>query len=345
MIMNLISIIVPVYNVQQYLDRCINSLLEQTYNNIEIILVDDGSSDESPNMCDAYSDRFSFVKVIHKQNQGLGYARNSGLKIASGEYIAFVDSDDYLGKEHLISLYNSIKENKTDVCYCGHTTVRNEIQVPHYNSLAGKVARNEAVKLEIIPRFCGKTGSLPDDLQMSACMALYKKEIIDKFGLKFVSEREFVSEDFIFNMDYLLHVNAVSFSDSVGYFYWYNETSLTHQYLQDRFERNKKMMLEMVERTKKAGIFDICKQRIYNTFITNTRILMQMEQNYSNKIGTKYCIQRFDYYVHDEYLQTSLSQINKQNIRFPARVINILIKQKKPRLLWILMLCRNKFDI
>ena len=92
----LISIIVPIYNVQKYLDRCMKTLLNQTYRNIEIILVDDESPDECTKMCEEYTKIDQRVKVIHKKNGGLGFARNSGLEIAQGKYIIFVDSDDYV---------------------------------------------------------------------------------------------------------------------------------------------------------------------------------------------------------------------------------------------------------
>ena len=105
-----ISIIVPVYNVETYLQCCVDSLLHQTLKEIEIILVDDGSPDNSPAMCDEFAKHDDRVKVIHKKNEGQGYARNSGLEIAAGEYIAFVDSDDYV---ELNAYENNIK-NKTD---------------------------------------------------------------------------------------------------------------------------------------------------------------------------------------------------------------------------------------
>ena len=98
-----VSIIVPVYNVEKYLVRCMESLLNQTLKEIEIILVDDGSPDNCPQMCDEYARRDSRVKVIHKSNAGLGYARNSGLDVAVGEYIAFVDSDDYVDTSMYVS--------------------------------------------------------------------------------------------------------------------------------------------------------------------------------------------------------------------------------------------------
>lgn len=112
---DLISIIVPVYNVQEYLKNCINSILNQSYKNIEIILVDDGSTDESSSICDLYVKKDNRIKVIHKENGGLSDARNMGIKSARGKYITFVDSDDYLDENYVKVLYILITENNSDI--------------------------------------------------------------------------------------------------------------------------------------------------------------------------------------------------------------------------------------
>ena len=105
-----ISIIVPIYNVERYFRRCMNSLLNQTLQDIEIILVDDESPDNCPEICEEYAAKDSRIKVIHKKNAGLGFARNSGLKLATGEYVAFVDSDDYVDLTMYEKLYLTAKE-------------------------------------------------------------------------------------------------------------------------------------------------------------------------------------------------------------------------------------------
>ena len=110
-----VSIIVPVYGVELYLDRCLQSLLRQTLKDIEIILVDDGSPDRCPQMCDVYALKDCRIKVIHKNNSGLGEARNSGLEIATGEYIAFVDSDDYVENNMYECLYDIATNEKCDI--------------------------------------------------------------------------------------------------------------------------------------------------------------------------------------------------------------------------------------
>lgn len=114
----LISVIVPIYKVEKYLDRCINSIVNQTYRNLEIILVDDGSPDKCPLMCDEWQKKDERIKVIHKENGGLSSARNAGLDIATGEYIAFVDSDDYILPDMYEYLYRLIDENDADFSMC-----------------------------------------------------------------------------------------------------------------------------------------------------------------------------------------------------------------------------------
>lgn len=115
---DLISIIVPVYNMEKYLDRCMESILNQTYKHLEIILVDDGSTDSSPEKCDEYAQKDGRVRVIHKQNGGLSDARNAGLEIAAGEYIGYVDSDDWIEMDMYERMYNACIENKAQIAVC-----------------------------------------------------------------------------------------------------------------------------------------------------------------------------------------------------------------------------------
>ena len=132
----LISVIVPVYKVEKYLDRCIDSIIHQTYTNLEIILVDDGSPDGCPAMCDKWAEKDSRIKVIHKENGGLSSARNAGLDVASGEFFGFVDSDDYILPEMYETLCKLITENEADLSICSFEQVdeRGEILQEHIDT-------------------------------------------------------------------------------------------------------------------------------------------------------------------------------------------------------------------
>lgn len=113
-----ISVVVPIYNVEKYLEKCINSILNQTYDNLEIILVDDGSPDKSPDICDSYSKKDKRIKVIHKLNGGLSDARNVGIDQANGKYITFIDSDDYIDNDYIEFLFINMEKEQADIAIC-----------------------------------------------------------------------------------------------------------------------------------------------------------------------------------------------------------------------------------
>lgn len=125
----LISIIVPIYNVEKYLKKCIESIINQTYKNIEIILVDDGSPDNCGKICDEYSQKDKRIIVIHKKNGGLSDARNKGIDIAKGDYLTFIDSDDFVNIDYIEKLYNSIKLNNTKLAQCGISKVNENNEI------------------------------------------------------------------------------------------------------------------------------------------------------------------------------------------------------------------------
>lgn len=140
----LISIIVPVYGVEAYLGRCVESLLSQTYPHIEIILVDDGSPDSCPALCDAYKARDARVQVIHQENAGLSGARNAGLSIARGDYVAFVDSDDYVAADYIKTLYELMQESEAEISQCRFAYVSGE-PLECVKSRSYKVYRGESL--------------------------------------------------------------------------------------------------------------------------------------------------------------------------------------------------------
>lgn len=124
--MDLISVIVPIYNVEKYLCECIDSICAQTYQNLEIILVDDGSADSCPDLCDSYALRDSRIKVIHQTNKGLSAARNKGYEVSNGKYIAFVDSDDIIAHSYIETLHKLITQSSAQIAVCAYTQTLNE---------------------------------------------------------------------------------------------------------------------------------------------------------------------------------------------------------------------------
>ena len=148
----LISVIVPVYKVEAYLDRCVQSIVNQTYQNLEIILVDDGSPDRCPAMCDAWAAKDSRIKVIHKENGGLSDARNAGIAIATGEFMGFVDSDDYIAPKMYQLLYDRMTTDGSDIAACGVEMVFEDGNPPCSLTPVGDVTLDNAAAVEAVVR-------------------------------------------------------------------------------------------------------------------------------------------------------------------------------------------------
>lgn len=169
--MDLISIIVPIYKVEPYLNKCVQSIVDQTYENLEIILVDDGSPDNCPAICDAWAAKDSRVKVIHKENGGLSDARNAGLAIAKGDYVAFVDSDDYIEPAFIADLHAALSRTGADIAECGVS----------YVDESGNVLRHRPAAPE---RELDRIGALrklvlEEGVYQTVWNKLYRREMID----------------------------------------------------------------------------------------------------------------------------------------------------------------------
>lgn len=167
--MDLISVIVPVYKVEPYLDKCVRSIVEQTYKNLEIILVDDGSPDNCPAMCDAWAEKDSRIKVIHKENGGLSDARNAGLAIATGDYIAFIDSDDWIAPDFIRELYDAMERTSADIAECATTYVDEVGNVLRQRSA---VPMAQMDKLEALRRLV-----LEDGIYQTVWNKLYRRHV------------------------------------------------------------------------------------------------------------------------------------------------------------------------
>lgn len=276
-----VSIVVPVYNVEKYLDRCMRSLLGQTLKEIEIILVDDGSTDKSPVLCDEYAKQDNRVKVIHKRNEGLGFARNSGMAVVTGEYVAFVDSDDFVSTQMYEILYEKVKDKRLDACYCGFAyyengNVRNKTEVNKVVLLKGRDEVDEFLLDMVAP-----VPAYYSDVKymMSVCKALYRKSLLDDFQIRFCSERQFVSEDLLFNMDFLQRASYITFLPDVFYYYCVNRgtASLSHTYSRAKFIRNKVFLEEVKRRLTLLFPQDRFIDRYYRLSFLYLRTSMKQE--------------------------------------------------------------------
>lgn len=213
------SIIIPVYNAEKYLDRCISSVIKQTYRNCEIILINDGSKDHSGTICDEYARKDNRIKVVHQENAGVSTARNIGLKNAVGEYIIFVDCDDWLQTNMFQKLNNIIERENVDcIIYNLKGIIKNRF-VPE------KKLINSIIKL------------IKTETINSPCNKVYRRDIIEQYNIKFDKKIE-IGEDLLFNIVYISKIkNIYLFNNKLYNYTKVNNNSLTKKYKENKYEQ------------------------------------------------------------------------------------------------------------
>ena len=249
-----ISVIVPVYNVEKYLERCINSLIHQTLKEIQIILVNDGSTDHSPSICDAFAREDNRILVIHKKNEGQGIARNHGLKNAVGEYVCFLDSDDYYELDTCEELYGLMEKSKADMGCFGYQIETQEGQIVRIPRIKEAEYNGEVFCKEFVLHYFGDDPEKDDLRGFSSCMTIFKKEIIFVNKICFPSEREYLSEDTIFSLRFCQYAKSAVTTSKIYYHYCQNPVSFSQAFHEVILEQTIAFGKVLDEWTKKMNI-------------------------------------------------------------------------------------------
>lgn len=224
--MDLISVIVPIYKVEKYLDECIESIVSQSYENIEIILVDDGSPDRCPEMCDAWAEKDSRIRVIHKKHAGLSDARNAGMAVSSGAFIAFVDSDDVLGSGYIEYLYRAICETGADVSECAYAKFRDHSEIiDNTGCMCTPVIQTRE---EVLYRF-------------SNCIYPGNHRVWDKlYRRELIENEQFIyglwAEDVLFSCHVFGKCNKIAYIDNKLYHYRVHSESSSGKFIEQRLD-------------------------------------------------------------------------------------------------------------
>ncbi len=335
-----VSVIIPIYKVEKYLSRCLDSVVNQTLDDIEIVLVDDGSPDSCPEICDRYAKKDSRIKVIHKKNEGLGYARNSGMLIATGEYIAFLDSDDYVSKDMYEKVYSELKRTDADCCVTGYVVKKDSGDEIHKeNPLGTAVYESDDIITKVL---AGMLGSKPDqardtDVGMSVWKCVYRKELLQDKGILFPSERELISEDIIFQIRVLPQVKRVCTLSEVMYYYCENANSqsLTKTYSKDKFDRYKKLYNVELEMLSKIKFCEETRLRATRMFLGNTRVCIKQicQSTENSKQEKKTLLQEI---CDDKEIQDVLKWYPWKDNPLRQKIVTLLIKKKCVRLImWL----------
>ena len=249
--MKLISIIIPVYNVEQYLDDCIRSVQTQTYQNIEIILVDDGSTDHSGSMCDTYAGLDDRIKVIHQSNQGLSAARNTGFAASTGAYIAFVDSDDMISPIYIRTLYDIINHHHADIAACEYTQNENEMDTqPIPNN--GREYKIDAATM--LRQWHGKRKRV----ETVAWNKLYKREILESMSPEIFPTGK-THEDVYTSHLFVEKASGIAITDRKLYYYRKRDNSISRK-------RTKESIRQDLE-AQRARLEYFHKKKMYAAYI------------------------------------------------------------------------------
>lgn len=232
-----VSVIVPVYNTEKYIRRCVDSIINQTLKDIEIILVDDGSTDRCPEILDEYSINDNRIIVIHKENEGQGSARNMGLDIAKGEFIGFVDSDDWIDLDMYEKLYERVREQKADMAVCNRRVFNEEDKLSTKVDVGNEVFSNIN---DDLTEFIIEHLLYP--YTVGGCNKIYLKELIDDSNIRFKEVKEVGSEDALFNYCFLISAKIVVSINNTCHNQMAREGSTTREYKVGAMKRTSKLI-------------------------------------------------------------------------------------------------------
>lgn len=325
-----VSVVLPIYKVEKFLDECIESVVNQTYKNLEIILVDDGSPDRCPKICDEWAKKDKRIKVIHKQNEGLGMARNTGIDIAKGNYICFFDSDDYLAPTLIEKCVNKLLEYKADFVIYGFCDVTEEKKiVKEYIPTTSKYYfEEEEIKSILIKQLYSSNNYKNENynLKISAWNCMLSKKLIDKLEFKFVSEREIISEDVYSMLIYYANMKKACIINENLYFHRINNKSLTHEFRKDRFDKLNVLYLKLNDLCIKLKLDLETKKLMSTPYLNGVFGAFKLLVESDSKITDKY--KNYKTFINNSTFQNALKDIDLSQEGKKRKLMIVLFKFK-----------------
>lgn len=332
------SLILPVYNVEKYVKRCVNSLLRQEYTDYEIILVDDGSTDSSGSICDKLADKNNNIFAYHKENGGLSDARNYGMDRAKGNYILFIDSDDWVDEKLLISLHNHLNKSNVDILKFGFQKMQEgNYKNTFFSYFNIGVYDRRQIEETILPYTIG-----PKRLfcyEQNACKSVwshvYSLNFLRENNIRFVSEREILNEDYLFNLHTLLYAKSLEVTHYILYYYDYREGSLSKRYITNDFERKLKLHREYKLLLERNGLFERYETPYYSECVDGFYACISNECCCWNETS-KYAVQNIKKILNCKECEISLLKCKRSNMNLKGKVIYWLMRLKFAYLMYIL---------
>lgn len=330
-----VSIIVPVYNVEKYLERCLESLINQTYKNIEIIIINDGSTDNSLRILKEYERIDSRIKLIDKNNEGLSQTRNVGINISTGEYITFVDSDDWIELDFLKKMINLIEESNGDVAICSYVREYNEKAINKDLGFGDIVIFDkDEVKSKLYRRMIGPIGDElknPENLDslITAWGKVYKTSLIKDNKISFIDTSIIGTEDLLFNVHIFNYINKAILINKPLYHYWKgNISSLTAGYKEDLISKwmNKHNLIK--EFLVKNRYEDIFFEALNNRVCLSVLGLGLNECSSSNKVSNIYKIRNIKKIINENHIKEAFNKFDLSKLPLHWRVFHTFNKYR-----------------
>ena len=313
--MKSISIIVPIYNAEAYLAMCIDSIIGQTLTNLEIILVDDGSQDASLSICKAYEAKDARIRVVTQSNSGVSAARNKGMSLATGEYLGFVDPDDWIEPEMFEQMYNRIREEAYPICMSNYykddkrSSILKRLKIKPTTQALNK----EEVIEHIIANMVGSEGFFRSYHYIMGCVwrCLYKRSFIEAHHITFNTEVK-VMEDLVFNIQALLKSEGLTLTKGAWYHYIQNPKSVLHTYNVTMWENHNTVHSLLEKYLVEANLDMQLRKRLDTRYIGMIFDSIYNEMNRNNEVTLTHRFKKVKEICKTEKVKVTLSPKNQK---------------------------------
>lgn len=322
-----ISVVVPVYGVEKVLGRCVDSILAQSYENLEIVLVDDGSPDECPLICDGYGQKYDNVVVVHKENGGLTSAWKEGVKKASGVFVGFVDSDDWIEPDMYERLYTELKKADADIAMAGLVFDYEDKNYPprrETNRMEQPFYDHDGLQ-KLYPVLLNDGSFIGRTIQPSRVTKLFKKELVEK-NLALWDDRVTVGEDLQMVFGAVLDARSIcAVPDYYPYHYWYNLSSMTGKHDPGYLEKIKFLRERMEVISREKGVYDF-RPQIRNDFLSLAIMAVKNEiwRNHTDSFGQ--VIKKVREMCRDDSVQEALKNHTMNRIGLSVKAYIFMMK-------------------
>ena len=335
-----LSVIVPVYNVEKFLHKCVTSILNQTYKDFELILVDDASKDSSGEICDSYAEKYSFVKSIHNEHKGPLYTRKTGFLNASGEYISYIDGDDYIDPYMYEYMMKKITEYDADICACDIMLEFENQKIPLHRSIPGGYYDRKMMEKEVYPYMLFFPKSNLPGFSPSLCNKIIRRSVLEKVIIE-TNEKIYYGEDAVCSYPCMLDAESLYVTkDKFFYIYRQTKNSMSRDY--DRHLMKKlPILIDILDKEFEKRNFDgrmqvNCYAVLQLIFCIRNELLLNKEKHLHQKI------KELKKYISSPRFKEAIGNAGKKITDKQLKFKVFLLKTRQLRLLYILFYIKEK---